>query len=51
MELALSRLLMEHNIPGHLNLEGLMAGDKSSGLTGDVIPEILSRTWFQEKEF
>ena len=51
MELALSRLRMEHNIPGHLNSEELMAGGKSSGLTGDVIPEILSRIWFQEKEF
>ena len=51
MELALLRLLMGHNILGHLNLEELTAGGKSSGQTGDVIPEILSRIWFQEKEF
>ncbi len=51
MVLALSRLRMGHNIPGHLNSEELMAGGKSSGPTADVIPEISSRIWFQEKEF
>ena len=51
MELALSRLRMEHNIPGTLNLEELTAGGKSSGPTADVIPEISSRIWFLEKEF
>ena len=51
MELALSRLLMERNILGNLNSEELTAGGKSSGQTGEVIPEILSRIWFQEKEF
>ena len=51
MELVLLRLRMEHNSPGHLNSEELMAGGKSSGLTGDVILEILSRILFQEREF